>query len=86
MCVCLCGDYCSSTVGDRVMWSGVYSRCSSLKGCAKILHWLERYVHSGYILYVLVDLCCRLKLFSIVVELLMYCYSGFPCCSCLTKD
>ena len=24
-----------------------------------------------------VDLCCRLKLFSIVAELLMYCYFGF---------
>ena len=74
--MCLCDDYCSSTVGDRVMWSGVYSRCSSLKGCAKILHWLERYVHSGYILYVFVDLCCRLRLFSIVAGLLMYRYSG----------
>ena len=38
VCVCLCGDYCSSTVGDRVMWSGVYSCCSSLKSCEKILH------------------------------------------------
>ena len=38
MYVCLCGDYYSSTVGDRVMWSGVYNCCSSLKSCAKIVH------------------------------------------------
>ena len=26
VCVCVhwCGDYCSSTVGEHVMWSGVY--------------------------------------------------------------
>ena len=60
MCVCVlwCGDYCSSTVGDHVMWSGVYilyNCCSSLKSCSMIVHYQSGIFTMGVSCYVTDD-------------------------------